>query len=153
MSNCQLQIQVNEKKFARVFCPLCFFLLLWNTIVICTTNHFFISALKNHLRIHSGERPYPCPNCPKSFRQRGDREKHIRARHSINKVDLQPTIAKLKNTHIVLDGPVRSKKELLLRNQLRNALKMQENAVQVGGVSFPKSMFRPILGDIDANVM
>lgn len=56
----------------------------------------------------------------------------------------------------MLDGPVRSKKELLLRNQLRNALKMQENqenAIQVGGVSFPKSMFRPILGDIDANVM
>lgn len=53
----------------------------------------------------------------------------------------------------MLDGPVRSKKELLLRNQLRNALKNQENSIQVAGVSFPKSMFRPILGDIDANAI
>ena len=28
-----------------------------------------------------GEKPYPCPHCPKAFRQRGDREKHVRARH------------------------------------------------------------------------
>ncbi|XP_037050651.1 testis-specific zinc finger protein topi-like [Bradysia coprophila] len=119
----------------------------------CNKRFYRADALKNHLRIHSGERPYPCPNCPKSFRQRGDREKHIRARHNKHEIDLQPSMAKLKSTHIMLDGPVRSKKELLLRNQLRNALKMQENAVDVGGVSFPKSMFRPILGDIDANIM
>lgn len=105
------------------------------------------------MRIHSGERPYPCNHCQKSFRQRGDREKHIRARHSINKLDMPPSISKLRNTHIMLDGPVRSKKELVLRNQLRSALKMQENSIQVGGVSFPKSMFRPILGDIDPNVI
>lgn len=32
--------------------------------------------------IHSGEKPYACHVCVKKFRQKGDLQKHLRARHT-----------------------------------------------------------------------
>uniref|UniRef100_A0A914WM87 C2H2-type domain-containing protein n=1 Tax=Plectus sambesii TaxID=2011161 RepID=A0A914WM87_9BILA len=62
--------QNHEMGSAQLVCPQC----LKQFQQLCN--------LKQHLRIHSGDRPYSCPLCDKHFKQQGHLQTHLRALHT-----------------------------------------------------------------------
>uniref|UniRef100_A0A1B0CEP2 C2H2-type domain-containing protein n=2 Tax=Lutzomyia longipalpis TaxID=7200 RepID=A0A1B0CEP2_LUTLO len=46
---------------------------------VCKKDFATADALRYHLTIHTGDRPYPCPFCPKSFKINSELRKHYRA--------------------------------------------------------------------------
>ncbi|XP_018006763.1 longitudinals lacking protein, isoforms H/M/V isoform X5 [Hyalella azteca] len=49
----------------------------------CSREFPFPSKLIRHMRIHTGERPYPCGQCTYRAKHRGDLQRHISSHHHI----------------------------------------------------------------------
>ena len=55
------------------------------TCHICGLNLRFMSAMKNHMRTHSNERPYDCKQCGKTFRHPHNLQSHVQDVHEAEK--------------------------------------------------------------------
>lgn len=70
LSKAYLQAHLNWHldKTKKVTCPIC--------------KKTFSQRLNVHMRSHTGERPHPCPNCPKKFITGSAMRKHLRRVHA-----------------------------------------------------------------------
>ncbi|XP_066970950.1 longitudinals lacking protein, isoforms H/M/V-like isoform X40 [Macrobrachium rosenbergii] len=50
----------------------------WHQCPYCPYFSVMKTNLNNHIRTHTGEKPYLCPYCPSSFSQKGSLQNHIR---------------------------------------------------------------------------
>uniref|UniRef100_A0A673C647 C2H2-type domain-containing protein n=1 Tax=Sphaeramia orbicularis TaxID=375764 RepID=A0A673C647_9TELE len=50
---------------------------VWKLMCVQTSCVYGSGNLQGHLRIHSGEKPYQCPQCPQSFSQKPELRRHL----------------------------------------------------------------------------
>ncbi|KAH8030522.1 hypothetical protein HPB51_008132 [Rhipicephalus microplus] len=55
---------------------------------ICPYATRYSTHFKDHMRVHSGEKPFKCTKCPNSFTQRAHLQRHLRTHEPLNPREL-----------------------------------------------------------------
>lgn len=59
---------------------------------LCPKSYYANNKLEKHLRTHSGDKPFKCPNCQKCFADKSYMKQHLKTMHAVEIDSTKPEL-------------------------------------------------------------